>query len=698
MSCKFSIVMLTYHNLEKFERCIMSMTPYFLSDKILEIIILDNGSSGSMIQYLETLDKSISKINVIYSSKNLGVAGGRKILFSKAKGDIIISLDSDTVILDHHYFLAALENNLHSLPWEDSYSPQTKETDRGFYLLGGGGGNHIHYPSLYTGDVVNTIAREKKNEFVVVAEVAGWCHCFRRKLLDNVEMDETFSPFWGEDTDFCIQINNLGGRMAIFGRGVIHHSFSTCRDISKKKKQDSQWEKVLTKWNPVSKYIDVDWYKDVYQTETPIQDYLTDIGNGCGILEGRLNRRIVEAVGDTYVDIWDQEQQLTLDSLQRKYGRGISCSLGNSSHVYLVNPLKLDGLDPEIDNIVVFMNHSQSKEIKVPRHLKHRLIILEIDVPQDPYILLMLAVLKLSSRDFEQIELIGYDLPPFDLGMNRKGIRKFIRGGDKQIDRISSFDFTKVKEIVNKSPFNKVFRSSLLVPFDYPNILCPEYSPRHMAPELFLRIYEQTNISSNVPEAKQFLTVVINDRDLGDDQVQEARKYGDVMYLSTNDSVNRIPAGVNFYYQMEDYSLLKLFLFLTGNKMFLIYDYEWVVVFDNQKYKVEGSLNEFYHLSRYQNQIMVMGDPSLFSFAVEDLDNPESLAKFCLSQKDRKINGHPINPEVLFRDNFLVKIHFTYIWKKQIEKSGEDEIIFYSREDDKGKKESYLKDFPLVLR
>ncbi len=696
MSCKFSIVMLTYNNIEKFERCILSMTPYFLNDKILEIIILDNGSNGNLITYLETLEKSISKIKVIYSSKNLGVAGGRKILFSKAKGDIIISLDSDTVILDHRYFLAALENNLKPLPWEG----EGEKKDPPFYLLGGGGGNHVHYPSLYTADVVHTIAREKKNEFVLVAEVAGWCQCFRKRLLDKVEMDETFSPFWGEDTDFCVQINNLGGKMAIFGRGVIHHSFSTCRDITKKKKQDIQWEKVLTKWSKVSEIIDIDWYKEMYQTQTPIQDYLSDIGNGCGILEGRLSRTMVEKAGDTWTDIWDQEQQLTLDNLHRKYCRGIRCSLGNSPCVYVVNPLKLDELESEIDNIVVFMTFEQSKKVKIPQRLKNRLIILDFDVPQDPYILLMLAVLKLSSRVFETIELVGYDLPSFDLSMNRKGIRKFIRDGDKQIDRISSFDFMRVKEIVNKTPLSKVLRSSLLVPFDYPNILCPEYSPRHMAPELFLRIYEQSESISERPdlESKQFLTILVNSGDLGDDEVREARKYGDVMYLSTNDSVDRIPDGVNFYHQMENYSLLKLFLFLTGNKMFLIYDYDYLSVFDNQKFRIGGSLDEFYHLSKYQNQIMIKGDPSLFSMAVEDLDKPEGFAKFCLSQKDNKINGQPINPEILFRDNLPMKLYFTHIWKKEVEKSGEDEIISYSREDDKGKKDSELKDFPLVLK
>jgi GT2 family glycosyltransferase len=706
MSSIFSIVMLTYNNFEKFERCIMSMTPYFLDSKVLEIIILDNGSSGNLITFLENLEKNINKIKVIYSGKNLGVAGGRKILFSKAKADIIISVDSDTVILDHRYFLVALENNLAALPWEENGKKE------GFYLLGGGGGNHIHYPSLYTNDVVHTAARNKKNEFVLVAEVAGWCHCFRRSLLEKVKMDETFSPFWGEDTDFCVQINKLGGKMAIFGRGVIHHAFSTCRDMSKKQKQDIQWEKVIEKWHPVNKYMDVEWYKKQYETDTPIQDYLTDTGDGCGILEGRLNPQII---GECNVDlvlsdnIMEFEKVLSLDHLvNNMYTFTKSCSLNNGPDIYIVHPDALETLEEHIDNIVVFVSPENYKTIKIPDNLKFRLILTPIDIPQDPYVMVMLAVLNLSNRDFENVKLIGYDLPAFDMSMNRKGIRKFIRDGNEEIRRPPIFDYGRVKKIVNQTPVNKVLRSNLLVPYDYSNTWCPEYSPRHILPELFLRIYNHHSWKSSSgsireePEVKPFLTVIVNNGDLIDDefgQVREIRKFSDILYLSTNDSINKIPDGINYYRQMENYSLLDLFQFLTGNKMFMIYDYDYIVVFDNQKFQLLRDLKEFYHLSKYQDQIMIKGDPSLFSISVAHLDDKvEKFVQFCLSQKDNKVNDKPIDPRTLFSNNFTHKLYFSYIWRKEVEKSIDDEIVFYYRDDEKGKEESDLMDFPLVLK
>ena len=532
MSSRFSIVMLTYNNFDKFQRCIYSISPYFFDPDMKEIIILDNGSDGNLVHILTNLEKGIDKIKVIYSSKNLGVAGGRKILFDKAQGEYIISLDSDVVIQDHKYLLSALVNNLRPLPWESPLSStggEEKEEENNFYLIGGGGGIHSHYPSVFTHDVIHIPAREKKNEFISVGEVAGWCQCFRKSLLEKVKMDEIFSPFWGEDTDFCIQINNLGGKMAIFGKGVIQHSFSTCRDFSKKEQQDKQWEKVLNKWCPIDEYLDVEWYKNMYKTETPIQDYLSGVNCLPGILMGRLNFKILNYLTDTrFLDIWKIEQMLSLDNLIKLYVNIKFCSLNSSSSINIVNPEKLDMIETseKLDNIILFMNEQQYSEIKVPKTLKQRKIVLDIDIPQDPYVLIMMAVYTLYSRDYDQINLIGYDLPEFNMKFNRKGIKKFVRDDasvNKDLNRISSFDYACVKKVVNSYPVENVLRAHLLFPDDYSNTWCPEYSPRHMISELFLRTYNSLD-SSSEETGNNFLTIIINDGDIEELDMRKIRE------------------------------------------------------------------------------------------------------------------------------------------------------------------------------
>ena len=84
----FSIVMLTWNNHDTFKRCITSMTPLILDERVQEVIILDNGSHEIALQkLLSQTEKNYNKIRVIYSSENLGIAKGRKYLFDLCKGE-----------------------------------------------------------------------------------------------------------------------------------------------------------------------------------------------------------------------------------------------------------------------------------------------------------------------------------------------------------------------------------------------------------------------------------------------------------------------------------------------------------------------------------------------------------------------------------------------------------------------------------
>ena len=112
------------------------------------------------------------------------------------------------------------------------------------------------------------------------------------------------------------------------------------------------------------------------------------------------------------------------------------------------------------------------------------------------------------------------------------------------------------------------------------------------------------------------------------------------MYLSTDYSLSKIPDGVQYYYQIEDFSFIKLITTLGGNKMFCIYDYEYLVIFDNRKQDLVSDLDEFYERSRFQNQILIKDDLSLFSFSTsDDLDKIEKLAKFFKDAEGKTIQG-----------------------------------------------------------
>ena len=233
-----SIVMLTYNNYEKFLRSMTSMFYFITEPKIKEFIFLDNGSHEiELKKFLRQLEAQISKVRVIFSDENLGIAKGRKVLYDVSRGDYIASFDSDIVIINPPLFLEIFYKSL-EIP--------------GMMMVGGGGGNHPYFPSLEKENIDNKESPDNPMELKVVDELAGWFHGFKTSLLTRnggrVEMDEQFSPFWAEDSDFCMQVKVLGGKCCIMGKGVVAHQWSSC---DKKKTQitlEAMWNKFQDKW------------------------------------------------------------------------------------------------------------------------------------------------------------------------------------------------------------------------------------------------------------------------------------------------------------------------------------------------------------------------------------------------------------------------------------------------------------------
>lgn len=275
----FSIVMLTWNNMPKFYKCIHSMFYYLMDDNVKEIIILDNGSKDEdLLNFLRKLHKQIKKIRVIFSDTNLGIGKGRKKLYDEAEGDYILSLDSDTLIINPPMLLDSIKV---LLDIED------------MYLVGGGGGDHPYYPTIEKEHIINKNTPEQ-GKFTYVDEVAGWFHSFKSKNLvkngGKLYMDEQFSPFWAEDSDFCIQIKKLKKKCCIMGKGLISHTWSSSHKKETMTTVAGMWEKLRNKWYkdmPEYKQINVDedFQSKYYNVEN---EYISTNWMIKGIMENRL--------------------------------------------------------------------------------------------------------------------------------------------------------------------------------------------------------------------------------------------------------------------------------------------------------------------------------------------------------------------------------------------------------------------------
>lgn len=215
---KYSLLFLTYNNRQKVMRCFDSLRAT-LERADVECIVLDNGSDDGTPELL--IAEHGAHLRMIRSPENLGVAGGRAELLKHASGDIILFLDSD-IWVDNPQWL------------EKITAPLADET---VGLVGVMGCNvDWLYPLLFR--------PVQEGECDVVS---GWCQAFRRELVSaGLHLDTDYGLFWTEDSDFCLQVQDMGFFVrCVHGAGIHHISAESGAHLGDKQKT---LERFRAKW------------------------------------------------------------------------------------------------------------------------------------------------------------------------------------------------------------------------------------------------------------------------------------------------------------------------------------------------------------------------------------------------------------------------------------------------------------------
>ena len=225
---KISIVMLTYNRLDITKKCLESYLKCLDNDYIEEMIILDNNSENDLTDYLIKYQENHEKIKLIFLSENLGVCGGRNILFKEAMGDIIISIDSDAYLIDNNFF-----DKIIKLLYNEQYG-----------IIGISGA----YIKNWNFGSQEDIGDDDENEYIV-DHIAGCCQAFRKDLFNfGFGLDPYYGKFWVEDTDLSMQaleLNKLNYRIS--QKNYLEHhwggSSKNFEDLFQK-----NWEYFKNKW------------------------------------------------------------------------------------------------------------------------------------------------------------------------------------------------------------------------------------------------------------------------------------------------------------------------------------------------------------------------------------------------------------------------------------------------------------------
>ncbi len=201
---RLSIVLVNYNGLEYLAACLESIKRFV--DSETEVILEDNASTDGS---LESVERDFPWIQVVRSDENLGFAGGSNLAARRAKGDFILLLNTDTLLLepiapvvdwlDAHPAYGALTVNMIDGSQRASACTGRFPTPRRLILLR----SMLIAPARY-GD----------QEAYDVDWVQGSFLLIRAKLWRQLKgLDERYFMY-GEDVDLCKRISDSGFRCA----------------------------------------------------------------------------------------------------------------------------------------------------------------------------------------------------------------------------------------------------------------------------------------------------------------------------------------------------------------------------------------------------------------------------------------------------------------------------------------------------
>ncbi len=217
-----SIVIVNYNTLQLTLNCIESI--YRETKKFsVEIILIDNASHESP----EPIKDAFPEIILIKSTANLGFGAANNIGIEKARGEFILLLNSDTIIVDNALgksveFMRsdfALDNNIGLMGCKLVYQ-DGKHQNSVFY-------NYSSLQALVKSNpILNAIFGKKsiiKKDSHFVAGVSGAFMMFRTEVFEKVKPFDPDIFMYSEETELCR--NRVGNYFKIYywtGATVIH--------------------------------------------------------------------------------------------------------------------------------------------------------------------------------------------------------------------------------------------------------------------------------------------------------------------------------------------------------------------------------------------------------------------------------------------------------------------------------------------
>lgn len=197
---KFSIILVTYNNLDKYTRkCFYSLLETLKKYDQFEVIFVDNNSTDGTKQWLEGLVSKFDFVRVILNNQNKGFAYANNQAIKISIGEYVILLNNDTIVSEG--WIDGLLNK-----FTDSkigiVSPITNSITslQEVCIPGINDENWVSKSELYT--------RNFHNQVLEVNKVCFFCVAIARYVINDIGLlDENFGLGNFEDDDYCFRTN-----------------------------------------------------------------------------------------------------------------------------------------------------------------------------------------------------------------------------------------------------------------------------------------------------------------------------------------------------------------------------------------------------------------------------------------------------------------------------------------------------------
>lgn len=180
-----SIITVSYNTKEITENCLKSI--YTETTKTpFELIVMDNNSTDGSVQMLEEFKKNASNFRLLRNSENLGFGKGNNKAALAAKGDYLLFLNSDTIVLqkgiDNLFnFYTSHEGSLHFLGGKLLNKDKTPQPSCGpFYTL------PIVFAALFLKGDYHGITRYSPDIARRVDWVSGACILTKKEYFQSI--------------------------------------------------------------------------------------------------------------------------------------------------------------------------------------------------------------------------------------------------------------------------------------------------------------------------------------------------------------------------------------------------------------------------------------------------------------------------------------------------------------------------------